>query len=242
VTTEEAWPPARRRITRNAASIGIAVGTYGISYGALGVTNGLSVLQTCALSLLAFTGGSQFAFAGVIGSGGSPWSGVATALLLGTRNLLYGLRVGPLLGLRTRGRKALAAQLVIDETTAMALGNEDPVEPRASRLAFWATGIAVYVCWNLATLLGALGAAAFGNPQTYGLDAAVGAAFLALLWPRVQDRLTARVALAAAGVALLLTPLVTPGVPVLVAGLVAVVVGVRAPARVLATGTSGASS
>jgi predicted branched-subunit amino acid permease len=229
----DGWPRARRRIIRNAASIGVAVGTYGVSYGALGVTNGLSVLQTCALSVLAFTGGSQFAFVGIIGAGGSAWSGSATALLLGSRNLLYGLRISSLLGIRTAPERALAAQLVIDETTAMTLSNEDPAEPRASRLAFWATGVAVYVCWNLATVVGALGATALGDPKTFGLDAAVGAAFLALLWPRLKGRLAALVALAAAGVALQLTPFVTPGVPVLVAGLVAVAVGVRAPDRVL---------
>jgi predicted branched-subunit amino acid permease len=233
----EAWARTRRRVIRDALSIGVAVGTYGVSYGALGVTNGLSVLQTCALSVLAFTGGSQFAFVGIVGSGGSVWSGSATALLLGSRNLLYGLRVGRLLGLGGPLQRAGAAQLVIDETTAMALSNEEPTEPRTSKLAFWATGLAVYVCWNLATLVGALGASALGDPKTFGLDAAVGAAFLALLWPRLQGRLLALVAVAAAAVALLLTPIVTPGVPVLVAGLVAVAVGVWAPERVL-----GASS
>ena len=93
----------------------------------------------------------------------------------------------------------------------------------------------MYVCWNIATIVGALGASALGDPKTFGLDAAVGAAFLALLWPRVQNRLLACVALAAAAVALALTPFVTPGIPVLVAGLVAVAVGLRAPERVLAT-------
>jgi predicted branched-subunit amino acid permease len=237
-----AWVATRRRVVRDALSIGVAVGTYGVSYGALGVTNGLSVLQTCALSVLAFTGGSQFAFAGIVGAGGSPWSGTATALLLGFRNLLYGLRIGPLLDARRPLRRLLTAQVVIDETTAMAISHEDPAEERSSRLAFWMTGLSVYVLWNLATVVGALGATALGDPKSLGLDAAVGAAFLALLWPRVQNRLLATVALAAAGVALLLTPLVTPGVPVLVAGLVAVAVGVRAPSTVLATQTPGGSS
>jgi predicted branched-subunit amino acid permease len=232
----DAWPRTRRRILRDAGSIGVAVGTYGVSYGALGVTNGLSVMQTCALSVLAFTGASQFAYVGVIGAGGSALSGSATALLLGSRNLLYGLRVGPLLGVRGPLQRAATAQVVIDETTAMALSHEDPAEPRASRLAFWATALAVYVCWNLATLAGALGATALGDPKALGLDAAVGAAFLALLWPRLHGRLPAIVALAAAGVALTLTPLVTPGVPVLVAGLVAVGVGVRAPRLVVPSG------
>jgi predicted branched-subunit amino acid permease len=234
--TADAWARTRRRILRDAASIGVAVGTYGVSYGALGVASGLSVVQTCALSVLAFTGASQFAYVGVVGAGGSPVSGAATALLLGSRNLLYGLRVGPLLGVRGAAERAVTAQVVIDETTAMALSHEDPDQPNASRLAFWATGLGVYVCWNLATLVGAIGATALGDPKALGLDAAVGAAFLGLLWPRLQGRLPAVVAVLAVAVALTLTPLVTPGVPVLVAGLVAVAFGVRLPRQVLGGG------
>ena len=190
------------------------------SFGALATTSGLSVPQTCALSILAFTGGSQFALVGVLGAGGSAVSGVLTALLLGARNTLYGLRLAPLLGVRGL-RRGLAAQLVIDETTAMAIGQEDD---DASRLAFWSTGLAVFVLWNLATLLGAAGATALGDPKKLGLDAAVGAAFLGLLWPRLKGRIPWLTAVVAAVVALVVTPFLSPGVPVLVAGLVAVAV------------------
>jgi predicted branched-subunit amino acid permease len=226
-TPDQAWRRRRGPIVRDAAAVGVAVGTYGISYGALGVTNGLTVLQTCALSVLAFTGGSQFAFVGIVGGGGSPWSGAATALLLGARNTLYGLGLAPLLRAR-RLERAVAAQLVIDESTAMALAAEDDDEPRSARLAFWATGLAVYALWNLATLAGALGAGALGDPRRLGLDAAVGAAFLALLWPRLRGRVALLVAAVAAVTALALTPLVPVGVPVLAAGVVAVAVGLRA--------------
>src|SRR5439155_11615457 len=117
---ESAWDRLRREVVRDAAAVGVAVGTYGISYGALGTSSGLTVLQTCALSVLAFTGGSQLALIGVIGSGGAPASGVATALMLGFRNLLYGLRLAPMLQVRGAARLP-AAQLVIDETTAMSI-------------------------------------------------------------------------------------------------------------------------
>ena len=168
------WDRLRREVVRDAAAVGVAVGTYGISYGALGTSSGLSVLQTCALSVLAFTGGSQFALIGVIGSGGAAASGVATALMLGFRNLLYGLRLAPTLQVHGAVRLP-AAQLVIDETTAMTISQ---TQPRASRLAFWATGLMVYTLWNVATLVGAVGASALGDPKRFGLDAAVGAAFL----------------------------------------------------------------
>ena len=219
------WERTRRAVVRNAVGVGVAVGAYGLSFGALATTSGLSIAQACALSVLTFTGGSQFALVGVIGAGGSPAAGIVSALLLGVRNSLYGLRLAPTLRV-TGGRRLVAAHLVIDESTAMAVAQD---EDRAARLGFWATGLAVFVCWNLATLIGAVGAAALGDPQALGLDAAVGAAFLALLWPRLTGRGPWITALVAGAVALALTPHFPAGVPVLVAGLVAVTVGLRIP-------------
>jgi predicted branched-subunit amino acid permease len=171
------WTTERRRVLRTALGIGVATGAYGVSFGALSTTSGLSLTQTCALSVLVFTGASQFAFVGVHGAGGDAAAGAATALLLGSRNALYGLRLAPLLRLRGLHR-LVGAQLVIDESTAVAVGQAGA---RAARLGFWAAGLAVYLLWNTATLLGALAGDAIGDPRTYGLDAAVPAAVLALL-------------------------------------------------------------
>jgi predicted branched-subunit amino acid permease len=202
--------------------VGIATGAYGISFGAIAVASGLDVLQACALSLLVFTGASQFAFVGVVASGGAPLPGAATALLLGSRNTLYGLRLAPLLGW-TGWRRVAAAQLVIDESTAMSIGREGRA---AARVGFLSTGLAVFVLWNLATLGGALAGTALGDPRTYGLDAAVGAAFLALLWPRLSDRRNQVVAVLGALLALSLVPVTAAGVPVLAAAAVALLAGV----------------
>ncbi len=226
-TAAEHWPTTRRAILGDSVGVGFAVGAYGVSFGALAVTSGLSVAQACALSLLAFTGGSQFAFIGVLAAGGSPWSGAAAGLLLGVRNTLYGLRLATLLGLRQIWKRAAGAQFVIDETTAMSTRFEDPGDPRPGRLAFWATGLTIFSMWNLATLGGALTVSAVGDPRALGLDAAVPAAFLALLWPQLTTRTTRLVAAGGAAVALALTPLLPPGIPVLAAGLVAVAVGLR---------------
>jgi branched chain amino acid efflux pump len=186
------------------------------------VAAGLSVAQTCALSLLMFTGASQFALVGVVAAGGVPLSGALTALLLGTRNTLYGLRLAPLLRW-SGGRRALAAHLVIDESTAMSVTRDSTPE---ARTGFLATGISVFLLWNLATLGGALAGTVLGDPRTYGLDAAVGAAFLALLWPRLRDPRNRVVAVAAAAVALGMVPLAPAGVPVLAAAGVALLAGV----------------
>jgi predicted branched-subunit amino acid permease len=200
-----------RPIVRDAVGVGVAVGALGLSFGALAVASGLSVPQACALSLLMFTGASQFAFVGLIGGGLA--SAVATALLLGARNALYGLRLAPYL--RPRG---LAAHFVIDESAAMAV----PDTPGDTRLGFWSTGIAVFAFWNLATLIGALAGNAISDPNAFGLDAAAPAAFLALLAPRLKDREPQAIAGLAAVCALASVPFVPAGTPVLVAAIVAV--------------------
>jgi 4-azaleucine resistance transporter AzlC len=209
--------PARRSLVLDALGVGIATGAYGVSFGAIAVAAGFSTAQACVLSLLVFTGASQFALVGVVASGGAPLSGAATALLLGSRNTLYGLRLAGLLRLRGL-RRLTAAHLVIDESTAMAL---KPRDVRNSRLGFFAAGVAVFVLWNLATLIGALGGQALGDPRTYGLDAAVPAAFLALMWPRLDSARTRVTAVVASAVALSLVPLIRPGLPILAAAAVA---------------------
>ncbi len=214
--------PERRQVVADSLGVGIATGAYGISFGAIAVTSGFTVLQTCALSVLVFTGASQFAFIGVAAAaGGSAFSGAATALLLGTRNTLYGLKLASLLPVRGVRRWA-AAHLVIDESTAMAL---KPRDPRNAALGFFVTGLSVFVLWNTATLIGAVAGNEIGDPATYGLDAAVPAAFLALLWPRLSDLRARLTAVAAAMLALALVSGTRPGVPVIAAGGVAVLAG-----------------
>lgn len=219
--------PAVRAAVRTALSVSLATGLYGVSFGALSVAAGLDLPQTMVLSLLMFSGGSQFAAVGVVGAGGAVGAVVATAGLLGARNGLYGVQVAPLLG-AGGWRRLLAAHLTIDESTAVATAQPTRT---AARAGFWWTGAGVFVLWNACTLLGALLGDALGDPRTYGLDAAAAAAFLALLWPRLSggDRRAVRtvrvVAVAAAAVALALTPVVPAGVPVLAAAALAVVVG-----------------
>ena len=217
-------PTERSGIIRDGLAVGVATGAYGVGFGAVAVSSGLTVVQACVLSLLMFTGASQFALAGVVAAGGAPLSGAATALLLGTRNTLYGLRMAPLL--KWRGwRRAAAAHVLIDESTAMSVSRGSMA---GVRLAFLTTGGSVFVLWNLATLVGAVAGEAVGDPRTFGLDAAVGAAFLALLWPRLKDHRNIVVGILAAAVALSMVPLTAPGVPVLAAGGVAVLVGALA--------------
>ncbi len=211
---------------RDAVGIGIASGAYALSFGAISITAGLSMAQTCALSILMFTGASQFAFVGVVGAGGSAWAGAATAMLLGSRNALYGLRLSSLLNVSGLRRLA-ASHFVIDETTAMAIARDTPPE---SRFAFWATGFILFSFWNLGTLIGALATQVILDPKALGLDAAPPAAFLALVAPRLRGREPVAIAIGAATVVLAVLPFVPPGVPLLIVALLVVAFGLR-PAR-----------
>ena len=204
---------------RAGLAVGLAAAAYGVSYGALAVAAGLDIWQTCVMSLLMFTGGSQFALIGVIASGGvaSGGAAIASAAILGIRNGIYGARVSPMIG-RGRFRRFVAAWVTIDETTAVST-----TQPtlRGQRVGFWVTAAATFIGWNITTLIGALIGDALGDVRQYGLDAAAAAAVLGLLWPGPPF-----VLFALAVVAALLTPALMPGLPVLVAGIVAVVVGV----------------
>ncbi|WP_213815221.1 AzlC family ABC transporter permease [Glaciihabitans sp. dw_435] len=216
-------PSPRTAAVRASLSVAFAVSAYGVSFGALSVAAGLDIWQTCVLSLLMFSGGSQFALIGVIASGGTSAGAAAitSAALLGVRNTLYGIRMAPVIG-GSPLRRALAAHITIDESTAVATAQ--PTRD-AQRTGFWWTGIAIYIGWNLTTLVGAFVGDLLGDVRQYGLDAAAGAAFLGLLWPRLRALQPVVVAIGAAIVATVLSPALPVGLPVLAAALVAVVVG-----------------
>ena len=217
----------RKAVLRQSLSVGVATGAYGISFGALSVAAGLSILQTVALSVLLFSGGSQFVVVSILGAGGTGPAAVATSTLLGVRNGLYALQTSRILqvdGLR----RLLAAHVTIDESTAVAVGQQNR---HAGRLGFWVTGLAVFALWNLMTLVGAFVGNALGEPERWGLDAAAAAAFTALLWPRLRSRDAAATMVLAIAIALLTSPVLPVGVPVILTVLAAVVIGLTGGGR-----------
>lgn len=215
--------PKKNQVDRTAFSVAFTVGLYGAAFGAAGVTAGFSILQTCLLSILLFSGASQFAVVGIMGAGGAAISAIATATLLGFRNTLYGLQMAPIL--KVKGfKRVLAAQITIDESTAVAT-LQDNDEDR--KRGFYLTGIGVYLFWNLFTFLGAMGASAIGDPSVWGLDAAVPAAFLGLIWPRIKNKVQFLVSGIAIAWALLLTPVTPAGIPIITTVVLAIIFGAK---------------
>ena len=215
--------PKTNPIDRTALSVAFTVGLYGAAFGAAGVTASFSILQTCMLSLLLFSGASQFAVVGIMGAGGAAISAIATATLLGFRNALYGLQMAPIL--KVSGiKRVLAAQITIDESTAVATLQENDADRRRG---FYITGVGVYIFWNLFTFLGALGASAIGDPAVWGLDAAVPAAFCGLIWPRLKNKTHFLVSAVAITWALALTPISPAGIPIITTVILAVIFGLK---------------
>jgi predicted branched-subunit amino acid permease len=215
--------PKKNQVDRTALSVAFTVGLYGAAFGAAGVTAGFSILQTCLLSILLFSGASQFAVVGIMGAGGAAVSAIATSTLLGFRNALYGLQMAPIL--KVKGlKRILAAQITIDESTAVATLQENDADRRRG---FYITGVGVYIFWNLFTFLGALGASAIGDPSVWGLDAAVPAAFCGLIWPRLKNKTHFVVSAVAIAWALLLTPITPAGIPIITTVLLAVIFGLK---------------
>lgn len=206
-----------------ALGLGFAVFAFGLSFGVLCIDAGGSVPKAMAMSLFVFTGASQFSSVSVIAAGGSAASAIAGALILASRNAVYGVAVAPSL----RGSlpyRLFASQFTIDETTGMTLAQDTP---QRRRRAYWVTAASIYVFWNLATLIGALAGSSI-DTKKYGLDVAFAAAFVGMLAPLIATPRARRVAAAGAIVCLVATPFVPIGAGIIVAALVALV-GLRTP-------------
>ena len=204
----------RRKVLARAASLAAAVAPFGLAFGVICTQAGLSPPIAAGFSTLVFTGSAQLAAVAVLGGGGTVAAAVVAGLLLNLRCLAFGVVMAPVFP-RSGLKRALASQLMIDE--AMAVGTSVD-EPELRWLGYLAGGLGVFVAWNLSTLAGALLVPSTGTfVEDLGIDATIPAAFLALMWPRLIERLQRRVAFGGAAIALALVPLLPPGLPVIVA-------------------------
>lgn len=218
-----------RDLSRDIALVCLADTLVGASYGAISVGAGFPAWVPVLLSLIVFAGASQFMVVGILSAGGGLPAAVAAGLLVNARHLPFGFAVGDVLG-RRASRQLLGSHLLIDESVAFALAQRDPARRQA---AYWACGIALFVCWNLGVLAGSVAGQGIEDTDALGLDAAFPAVLLALVLPSLQNAATRWAALTGAGVALALAPVLPAGLPVLLAltGLVALYRTPRRPDR-----------
>jgi 4-azaleucine resistance transporter AzlC len=205
-------------VLRDIALVCLAVGVVGASYGAITVSEGFPVWTPSLMSLLVFAGASQFLFTGVVAAGGSPAAAVVAGLLINARHIPFGFALAD----TVRSHRLLGSYLMVDEAVAFGLAQK---EPERRRVAFFTCAIFLYLCWHIGCVVGALAGTAITDTEAWGLDAAFPAVLLALLLPPLRSAGNRRPALVGAAIALALTPLLQPGLPVLfaLAGLVLVV-------------------
>ncbi|EST29516.1 hypothetical protein N566_21960 [Streptomycetaceae bacterium MP113-05] len=215
-----------RRLARDIALICVADGFVGLSFGAITVSSGLPVWLPMLLSLVVFAGAAQFLFVGLIASGGNPVAAVIAGLLVNARHVPFGFAVGDVLGDGWL-RRLVGSHLMIDETVAFALGQE---EASRRRQAYWTCGVGLFLCWNLGVLAGAYGGTVVTDTDAFGLDAAFPAVLLALVLPSLKDGATRRAVLVGVAVALATAPFLQAGLPVLLA-LLGVLVSLRGGGR-----------
>lgn len=213
------WRTIDRVLLRDIALVCVADGVVGASFGAIAVSGGLAAWVPVTMSLLVFAGGSQFAALGVVLAGGNPFAAVAAGLVLNSRHLPFGFAVADVVGSRLPVR-LMGAHLMIDESVAFALAQRDQAR---RRVAFWTCGLALFVVWNVAVVVGVVAGRLIGDPSALGLDAASPAVLLALVLPSLRDRRVLRAAVVGGVIALVTTPFLPAGLPVALAllGLVA---------------------
>jgi len=209
-------PPIRFELRRGAVTavpLAIAVGLFGVSFGVLSATSGgMGALPAVVMSATTFAGSAQFAAASVFSSGGGPLTAIIAALLLNARYLPIGVSVarflpgGPI-------RRFLSAQLVVDESWAIAAQGDGLFDP--NRLI--GAGVVLWMAWVAGTIVGVVGGEALGDPAALGLDAAFPALFLALLVMQLKSRRAVTAALLGGAIALALVPFTPPGVPIIAA-------------------------
>ena len=212
------WRTLDHGTLRSIALVCLADAIVGASFGAITVSGGLRPWVPITMSVLVFAGGAQFAAAGVVLAGGSPAAAVVAGLVLNARLLPYGFAVADVVEGKWWTR-LLGAHVIVDESVAFTLREHGRQRRRAT---FWACGLALFLCWNAAVVLGVLAGAVMRNTGAFGLDAVFPAVLLALALPALTDRGTRNAALLGAVIAVAATPLLPAGLPVLLslAGLV----------------------
>lgn len=232
------WRAVDPSTARSILVVCAADGIVGFAFGAISVGAGLPLWLPTLLSVVVFAGASQFLLVGVIASGGSLLAAVAAGLLVNARLLPLGLAVGDAVG-RGWWRTLVGSHLLTDESAAFAL-----VQPRGEhrRAAFWLCGVALFLCWNVGVAAGAAVGTAIPDTDALGLDAAFPAIILALVLPTLRSARVGRAVTAGVVVALVTSPFLPAGVPVLLA-LLGVLAGLpprRTPvSATTSTGTDG---
>ena len=173
----------------------LSVVVVGIPFGIVARQSGLSPAEIVAMSVFVFAGASQFAMVQLFKDGVGWPLVVATVLLINLRHLLMAAALRPSFAHVSVARRLAAAYVLTDEAFAMAVGW---FRRGRTELAYYAAfAVALYVLWNVATVVGMLLGPSIGEPRRLGVDFAITATFIAIVVLGVRRRSDGVVALAA---------------------------------------------
>jgi 4-azaleucine resistance transporter AzlC len=196
---------------RRGLAFGAAVFAIAVSFGVL-ARPVMGSVAPIVMSIIVFSGAAQFGALAVLAAGGSTGAAIAAGVMLNARYLAMGLALAPSLRGRIAAR-VVVAMSTVDASWAAASRGDGTFDP------WYMAGASIpqYVGWVLGTIVGVLIGGALGDPKTYGLDALFPAFFVALLYEEVRGRRKLAAACGGAAIALALTPLLPPGLPILIA-------------------------
>lgn len=191
----------------------------GATYGVIARQSGRSLIETSGSSLIIFAGAAQFAAVGLVRDGAMPLEIATSVFLINLRHLLMATSLRQFLSPASFVRRLGYAYILTDEAFALSIG----WFRRGHRdVAYYVTfGAALWLCWNVGTIAGAIFGAGISEPQRYGIDFAITACFVAIVALGVRHRADIVVALAAALVAAALRVAGASTLAVVIAGAVA---------------------
>ena len=188
------------------------------SFGVLAREAGMPAIAAVVMSAIVFAGSAQFASLSIIAAGGGVGAAVLAGTLMNSRFLPMGVALAPSLP-GNAAERAVQGQPLVDASWALANRGDGTFD----RWMMFGSSLSQYVTWTTGTVVGVLLGGALPDAHSLGLDAIFPAFFLALLIGELKDGRSRGVALAGALVALSLVPIAPPGIPILVASLVALV-------------------
>jgi 4-azaleucine resistance transporter AzlC len=204
---------------RSMLPLWLGVVPFGLAYAVTARAGGLNILETQALSVFVFAGGSQFSAAGLFASGASAATIILTTFLLNVRHALYGLSLGREMRL-TNLERLIAAYFLTDEAFGVMIASKE-----RSFAFLLGAELSLFLSWNVATFVGALLGSNISDPAALGVDFVFPLAFLALLVPIIKARIELIVAIFAAVFAWTLNSRLPGGLPILLTGIVASLLG-----------------
>lgn len=161
----------------------LGVVPFGLVFGILGLTSGLTPLQTILMSSIVFGGASQVVFAQLWALGTPPIVTGASVAVINLRHVLYSATLAKYLITLPLRWRILLGYLLTDEAFAVSVKRFEET-PRFAHFHLLGSGLTLWACWQVSTIAGVF----LGKeiPAEWNLDFAIPLTFIALVVPNLR--------------------------------------------------------